>query len=38
MGHQQLYCSHPRKYEQGSPTVCSNWHELICKYSPNMCR
>ncbi|CAD7689439.1 unnamed protein product [Nyctereutes procyonoides] len=29
MGHQQLYCSHPRKFDR---------HGLIRKYSLNMCR
>ncbi|XP_043845596.1 40S ribosomal protein S29-like [Dromiciops gliroides] len=40
MGHQQLYCSHPRKFSQGSRSyhVCLNPHSLICKYGLNMCR
>uniref|UniRef100_A0A8C9HLS5 Small ribosomal subunit protein uS14 n=1 Tax=Piliocolobus tephrosceles TaxID=591936 RepID=A0A8C9HLS5_9PRIM len=40
MGHQQLYWSHLRKFDQGSRScrVCSNLHGLIRKYGLNMCR
>uniref|UniRef100_A0A667GAQ9 Small ribosomal subunit protein uS14 n=1 Tax=Lynx canadensis TaxID=61383 RepID=A0A667GAQ9_LYNCA len=39
MGHQQLCCSHPRKFGQDSSSclVCSNQHGLIQKYGLNMC-
>ncbi|XP_014445095.1 40S ribosomal protein S29-like [Tupaia chinensis] len=40
MGHQQLYWSHLRKFNQGSRScrVCSSQHGLIRKYGLNMCR
>ncbi|XP_058581928.1 small ribosomal subunit protein uS14-like [Neofelis nebulosa] len=39
MGHQQLCCSHPRKFGQDSSSclVCSNQHGLMQKYGLNMC-
>ncbi|ESN90044.1 hypothetical protein HELRODRAFT_91059 [Helobdella robusta] len=40
MGHENIWCSHPKKYGQGSRRcrVCSNRHGLIRKYGLNMCR
>ncbi|XP_057646194.1 40S ribosomal protein S29-like [Chionomys nivalis] len=39
MGHQQLYCSHWRKFSQGSRSchVCSNRQGLVQKYWLNTC-
>ncbi|XP_044753778.1 40S ribosomal protein S29 [Coccinella septempunctata] len=40
MGHSNIWCSHPKKYGQGSRScrACSNRHGLIRKYGLNLCR